>query len=499
MKKDNHIQQVPDPEKFWPEAEKLLDKHFLHERRKKIFAFAFIASLVLVGSAFFLISNNAKIPGTETNDLAIPEKSISEARKKDNANENNKEELAILQTNSVVSEEKLSVETTVSDKHPARVNEQQEKGVPASNKISSALAEIKHEANSRKENASSINLEKNHSQLSNEKTSEIQSDNFSYFIDHSDESYIQDHDVSDHGTSKNEIQYMAGIHKANLTPFETKLHSEEPFALTGLSKKSITKGLSFGIYALMLSVSKDVKADGNVEYVSRREKEEKNILAHGFGINVSMSRNNFSYGTGIEYSYFGEKNSYDAYSRQTQYIQSGSWQTYTHVVTDIDTAYISGLQWFLETQVSQLDSTYETRIDTNYINKYDPSISDRNSVNKIQYIEIPLMLSYRIPINKFDIGISVGISPVWIFSQRGHYLKQDLGGVESIRETKPFNSFLINGRLGLDVSYHLSPRIRIFVSPAWKTNLSSITKSNQGFSQKYSALGLQLGAAYNIY
>ena len=499
MKQDNNIQQVPDPEKFWPEAEKLLDQHFLNKRRKKIFAFTFIASLLLIGSAYFLISDNSKAPATEINDLSNQEKSISETNKTNGSIEYNKEELAKRPTNSYTSNNENSVNNIALQNNSSQISDRPEKSAPASNEIARSKSEIRHEQNSKKENTISIKVGKNHSQLLDEKANEIQSENSSYRKEYSEESSIQDHDILEHRTSVNNIQYIASIHNNNLKHFETKLHSEEPFTLTDILKQPITKGLSFGIYALMLNVNKEVKADGNAEYISRREKEEKNILAHGFGINISMSRNNFSYGTGIEYSYFGEKTSYDAYSRQTQYIQSGSWQTYTNVVTDIDTAYINGLQWFLETQVSQLDSTYETRIDTNYINKYDPSISERNSVNKIHYVEIPLMLSYRIPLNKFDFGISVGISPVWIFSQKGHYLKQDLSGVESIKDTKPFNSFLVNGRLGLDISYHLSPRIRIFGSPAWKINLSPITKSNQGYSQRYSALGLQLGAAYNIY
>ncbi len=498
---DNHNQQAPDPEKFWPDAEQLLDKHFQLKRRKRLIALAFIAGLVLVGSTYLLISDKAAVIVTEKTATTNSQTTTSQIHKSENQVANHTASLSASEAinQSSIKEKTLADIGKASETKPTATKSSDKKTLLLLHNPTGSTSETKQKANldhdnlakSEKTESSFVNPEFSSSNVSSSKTLVL--DNGVEIFSGIESNQFENSD------SKKSVQYITGIYPFNFAQTNNSLYLNAPFTLNPEFKKPTTKGLAIGVYFTFQNISKNITAEGNSEYVQRRSKEEKNIIAPGIGINAIMSRNNFSYGMGIEYSYLGEKTSYDAYSKQTQYTQTGSWQTYTHIVTDIDTAYISGLQWFLETQVSQTDSTYETRIDTGFINKHDPSISNRNSVNKIQYLEIPLVLSYNLPANKFIFGVSGGISPVFILSQSGHYLKKDLSGVESLKENEPFNTLLLNGRIGLTIKYLLNPRIQIFCSPQWKTNLTGIVKTNQGYSQKYSAWGLQFGAAYNLY
>ncbi|TAH41911.1 MAG: hypothetical protein EYC69_07085 [Bacteroidetes bacterium] len=498
---DNHNQQAPDPEKFWPEAEKMLDKHFKLQRRKKIFALAFIAGLLFIGTTYLLVSEKTSFKTTEKSVETQTMASSTEAHepKANTKSQSNKsvENLGRNRNNpkeNATSEIKKDSEIKVKERHKAHT----ETSVLANSKTGK-LTDDKLNLISNQVNTPHINPSGNLW-----KESEKMKENTGSFESHIQEkstnaSSVTYHSLLEEGVLSSTVPFIASIKPIKFPQQENEAQLKAPFKLNSDLKKTNTKGLSIGMYFTLQNVSKNIQAEENPEYIERRSTEEKSITSPGIGIVVSRSWNNLSYGIGLEYSYLGEKTTYDAYSRQTQYTQTGSWQTYTHLVTDIDTVYVSGLQWFLETQVSRVDSTYETRVDSILINKYDPSISDRNSINKIQYMEVPLLLTYSFPLHKFKIGISGGISPVFILSQRGHYLKQDLSGVESIEDKKPFNAFLLNGRLGLDISYLLNPRVRIFCNPHWKTNITDITKSKESYSQNYTVWGFQFGAAYNLY
>jgi hypothetical protein len=257
-------------------------------------------------------------------------------------------------------------------------------------------------------------------------------------------------------------------------------------------------GLSGSVYVYTHNVSKILSADSRSEYLDRRENEEKNLVVPGAGIKLDLIKKNLSFSIGAEYASLGEKTNYDSYRDILVNTYRGEWQTYLRTIVDTDTAYISGLRYFLETQINKLDSNYTTVIDSSREKVTDPTIAERNGNVRFSYIEIPLVATYTIPVKRFTIGICAGISPAWLITEKGYYLKPDQSGVISVSELKPLKTFILNARAGLNLGYQLNPRWNVFIGPHMKKNLGNISNSSQQVKQRYTSTGINAGLVYRI-
>lgn len=507
MKKEMDKIKAPNPDNFWPDAENMLDKHFQRKRRNKWIVLALLAGVGLMTTLYFINKENGTTTAIKNeNAIKLPENSsLNTSLKKDASYNNNlikKEQSKLNEINSTVLDKNITIveSTNKSNKNTVELNESAIKlkdiaseplkanSIKSPNSPSIKLADSKTIEKSKESSSTEINAEV-------EKIKALTSP--LSFEELQNKKVVDDNKIND---PRIKISLLPST-PIRLFPRQTSillLDNNKTLNLSTTSAAKKTNGIAISLYAGMHSISKHLSADTKSDYLNRRQTEEKSIIVPEIGINVIASKNNFSTSIGIEYSKFGEKTSYSAYSRQTQYTQRGAWNPYTYTVIDVDTALTNGLQWFLETPVSVLDSTYDVTTDSSKVKVYDPSIQERNSINKFQYIEIPLTIGYQYPMKRFGLGISAGISPAWMISQSGYYLKEDESGVKSISSSKPMNTFFLNGKLSIDVIYHMSPYMKLFVSPQWKTNLGQLSNLKQEVKTRYTGVGANVGMSYLI-
>ncbi len=507
MRKDFDNIQPPDHEQFWPDAEKMLDQHFQQKRRNKRIAFISITVLGLLVTSYFLTSymqQSAQSPFTNRN-TTVPSNLSSDTELRNIEKETkyahnladpkNKKEITTISngkssttlipsSDNDVSTGKKSIENAIAvpDTKP-RVQSK------LNSKIT--LNQPGEKMKSGEKSTESLALIRK-SEVTIEKDQEVEI-TIPYKNSIAENEIIQ-------ARSHNEISLLQPLknHELQSRDVEYKLQTKELLQSPEVSDNKTKSALAFSFYIGASSVSKKLESEESTHFLERRTQEEKNIIVPVLGINLGWIKNNFSSSLGLEYSYLGENTIYGAYSEQTNYTQVGNWQTFNHMVTDTDTAYVSGLHWFLHTQVNQLDSTYNSYTDTSSVRLFDPSVSEHNGVTKFYYVEIPIMIRYQLPYKRFALGLSAGISPAWLTSEKGYYLKEDQSGVESVTESKPLKTFILNGRIGIDLSYSLNPRLNLFVSPGLKKNLKSISNSDQVVRQKYTSTGISLGLVYKI-
>lgn len=278
----------------------------------------------------------------------------------------------------------------------------------------------------------------------------------------------------------------ASVAASLAAPLETK--NEKPHSAIGWQ---------LGVYGGVHQMKQNLWAS-NTKWFDRRDREEEPAILPAFGISVAASVKAFSISVGIEYAAWGEKANYSPYSLQQKITETGNWQTYNYTIIDTDTAYIWGNQYFLHTSEQHEDSNYVTHQDTSLQNAYDASLDAARGTNKFWYVEVPVEIRYRHMFGKFGLGASAGISPAWLSRKSGSYVKQDLTGAQSVQEAGTLNTFLLNGRLSVDVYYSISPSLSIVLRPQLKSNLQSLYTSSSGFRQRYTGTGLLVGLNYTF-
>jgi hypothetical protein len=206
----------------------------------------------------------------------------------------------------------------------------------------------------------------------------------------------------------------------------------------------------------------------------------------------------FSISVGAEYSSYGEKTKYYPFSIADSIATNGMWQSYITSYTDYDTAYITGNPYILSTILQRQDSSYVIQNDTMQVSKYDQEIAKRNGVNRISYIEFPVEMSFCFTQGKAGMGITGGLSPSLLISQKGNYLRRDGRGIESFSEIETFRKFMLNARLSADFYYRFSGRAKLLVRPQIKSNLNSVFDNKYGVNQKYYSTGILFGISYML-
>lgn len=504
MKQDPTKLQAPDPEKYWQEAEKLLDAHYRQKRRKKR-GLLLLAFLCLSSLSYFLIEDQQDQSESRRHTLAEKDNSISES----------KADSIPFRT----ADEKIQVASpTAMNKPSGKSIESNESTIAFEKKSRLTMVESNEPLSGATTHTSkkSDTFMKDDTQGSASASTSVKEDQ--PLKDKDDQGLTQNLSIEPDNNytlpvSATEVQPRVS-HAGNqqsislLEPRDSRHLSESEAVMRPVTiemphlPSTETAGSGFGlagsVYLLAHSVSKELSAAKESEYLIRRENEEKRLIAPGIGIRLDFIKKNFSFGVGAEYSSLGEKTNYDSYRNTTVNTYRGEWQTYLRTIVDTDTAYISGLRYFLETQINKLDSNYTTYIDSSKVKVTDPTISERNGNVRFSYIEIPLILAYSIPVKRFSLGLSMGISPAWLTAEKGFYLRSDQSGVIDVSELKPLKTFILNARAGLNLGYQLNPRMNVFIGPHMKKNLGIISNSSQEVKQRYTTAGINAGLVYRF-
>lgn len=231
------------------------------------------------------------------------------------------------------------------------------------------------------------------------------------------------------------------------------------------------------------------------EYVDRRNAEEGNLISMSYGLGAEIQINRFGIFTGIDVMNYGEKITYqnwlygnvDQVSENEVYISDSILTPYYN--------YIQGNEY----------EFFETTYQTDTLITYDTSqvqaqvagdVTNVNTSTRLSYIEIPLGLSYSIPLNgRFKVGLRAGMSIGFLRELKGYYIDPLLTEFIEIKDLSIVNSTIFNSRLAVDLNYYLRPGLSVFVRPEWRSNLNSVFIKNVDISQRYNAVGITFGVS----
>lgn len=204
---------------------------------------------------------------------------------------------------------------------------------------------------------------------------------------------------------------------------------------------------------------------------------------------------------GLSYNQVIENQSFDnieTYESNYWDVQDNSFWDYQNEVVTTDGIWWLGSWWQTPSNDTLVDSTFVTQFDSNYVQQTDTSNSKLNANHQIKIIEIPLMVTYNIWINRWSVQLATGAS-IGIYSgSTGHVIIN--GDPTSIKNTESslFNSIQYNYLLSTEVGYTITNHWQISLRPQMKMNLNSMYKNDSGFAQKFLYYGVNAGLVYRF-
>lgn len=111
------------------------------------------------------------------------------------------------------------------------------------------------------------------------------------------------------------------------------------------------------------------------------------------------------------------------------------------------------------------------------------------------YIEIPMVIRYRLIDSKFDLQLMGGLNTGFLI---GNAAYQTAGGSRSrIGSTSDMRSVIYSPNLGLGLGYELSPKLQLRVEPQWRYSVESLSR-NRNVNYRPHIFGLYTGLSYSF-
>lgn len=455
-----------DPEDFWPDAEKLLDQHFIAKKRQRGIIIFLLAFLIggSVTSYFYTtttVNNQAENVDRKNNPVQKIETTTEKNIDHNIFNNINSNKINSTDNPSKIENKKIKTDSQVSSPD-LQFNQ------PKQISNNTTLAVIP-ESNIQKSN---VDLIENKNTISTNKDLKI------------------DIIKSELNTS---ISFMPEIKTNSL--FE-KITIDSISGKFNIIKEKQKSRLDLIVYGGGMYLENNLNSESNVTYIQRRNREEQPIIAPNFGASISTGKGKWDLRAGIELSMLGEKINYSPYSDGDYYESYGDWQPTQYSYTDSDSTFIFGNLYINTTIVTINDSTYQIITDTVNGAHYDESVTTGNGINKFYYIELPIELAYTTFHRKWGFGISAGVSPALLISSNGFYLTSDQEGIRKI-SNREHTQLHLNGRINLELSYSLNEKIRLMIRPNARMNLTNIKDFTQT-NHSYFGMGLNVGAIFKI-
>ncbi len=466
-----------NPEDFWPDAEKMLDKHFKMKQKRKIILWLFTA-LLIVGSTYYLSTD--KTNHNIGKKYLVKENNITAEK---SSSTNNSE------ISNIVTKKNANIlpENSSTQKENILTSELKENTVLHSKRTITSLTVI---TAPKKSKINSIN-ETGFAETVSSKTVE-------QFIN---QKQIENMNVVE--PSKSSTSTNSEITLLKVTRFENvkyaNSHSQE------LAKKNSDikepKSVFTSEYRLDISiggnlVTKEISGYTNEVAFNKRNNQEESIITPQLSVELSKVHRNYALSIGLNYIQYGEKVNYDPTAKNKIAVDNSYWNTFfiTSVVTD--TNFVYGYVFYSQQTIQRADSNYVTQIDSADHIGINNKILKSTGTNIISYLEIPITASYYFGKNKFRYGISAGIATGFLVYSNGYYLKESGTDVVNIAEDKIFKKVIFNGQVGLDFRYCISPKIHLLLRPQYRMNLNSIFDESNGPKQKYSSAGVTAGISF---
>ncbi len=500
------------PEDFWPDAEKLLNRHYKAKRQRKV-AFWTISLLTLAGAILFLTFNENEISTESQKGSNSPVSSIE----KNSFGENNSAQKPI-------SENNTPAQITIKENNETAISPKQ---------ITSGKKELSkdHSDNSGQTTASknknpivsnSVIVKNNSIKVSREnnsvKNSGLQTtisgtpsnssaiiSNSSIFVNpqNAEMSKISEPSVttvsSENNKSQSPVYALQARHFKDLKIDRThrQLISSRGEEISQPKARNSAE-YRFEILAGVNQISKSISGFENLAVEQRRNSWETEVIAPQLNLAISRSTDNYSIALGLAYTQYGEKVNYDPGVKSLFLVDNSYWNTYLTNVLITDTNYIFGYVYLTQQTIQRLDSNYIQQTDSVEQIVINQNILKSTGTNIVSFVEMPVTFSYYFGKKKFKYGVSAGVSAGMLVYSKGYYLNNAGNDVYNISDTDLFRKIILNGQVGLELKYCMSPGIHFLLRPKYQMNLNSIVKDDAGFEQKYSAIGISAGVSFML-
>jgi hypothetical protein len=206
---------------------------------------------------------------------------------------------------------------------------------------------------------------------------------------------------------------------------------------------------------------------------------ESGIYSYAGGIDVQyLFREKLSFQTGVYYSKIGQMNE-DIVAFQ---YPDDKYLYYAN--TSAGTIPINPISLPAEIQEVSVRDTAENLL---YINS--------NIYQDFEYIEIPLLLKYRIFNKRLSLNLSGGLSPGIMVGNHAYFQYQDQRF--DLDRSEEFYPVIYNSIVGLGLDYAISKKLKLNLAPTFKYSLQSIRKDHSIEYYPYS-FSIFTGIHYNF-
>ncbi|MBK9401364.1 MAG: hypothetical protein IPN36_11050 [Bacteroidetes bacterium] len=468
----NYKNEEMNPEDYWPEAGKMLDRHFAEKRRRRMIVFFSFFLAGTLGALYLWNTNREAATVAEMAEVSVqsPAPSITNGEEVEKNTDNRKLEVTKEESSEVNSEPATSTHSVATKETSLQL---QRAGNPATapvqEHVPSTVAVLPAPI--------SKNTEATGKEIP--VTSTIPAGT----------AMVEETTTP---ASTENIAFLPSLELALLRPDSTADYYL-PERKELLQRKSRWDLL---LYAGGGMVQKELSGAGSTVYLDRREKEEKPAYLPYAGLQLSKSIRNWDLRGGLEFAVVGEQVKYSPYTNGEYYNSYNEWEPYSYTISDTDSVYIFG-NLFLNTRLETVnDSLYVTKTDTLTGRHYDPALTSANGINRWYIVEVPLEIVYNFKRGRWGAGISAGVAPGVVVQSSGRYLRDDETGVTKFQNENT-GKLSLNARAGLEFSYLMNKNTRLMLRPSGRYFLTKMDAGNNT-KQRYSSVGINAGILYMI-
>jgi len=235
-----------------------------------------------------------------------------------------------------------------------------------------------------------------------------------------------------------------------------------------------------------------VSSDATSLYVFNRRSEEefdKVCFSPRVNMNYRLSKK-LELSVGLEFATYGERIAYKPYALKNKEIKIYSYQAERIPVYDFVTRTTT---WQADTNVYIAYATIKEQ-------QKDADIGKHRRKTTVSYLEIPLLLGYRMDFKGYALATKTGLA-LGVFTGttvKGQYLNADGNALMNLSSDKRrWASCIFNYCLQIRISKVINRQVSVFVEPSFKTNLNAIYQ-NTASRQKYTGLGAYFGLCYGL-
>jgi hypothetical protein len=243
---------------------------------------------------------------------------------------------------------------------------------------------------------------------------------------------------------------------------------------------------------------RNVSSDYLDSYVKDQiNSKESGVITYAVGLNVAMSPGKrLSVQSGLYYSKYGQQtdavNIYEI--RETGWDYSASEST-TNVMISQSIGTVSNNNEDLLKFNQSINDDEKNRAEISYFAEQTATDVDvdASATQYFEYLEIPLIIKYKIIDRKIDLNVLGGISTHFLI---GNEIYLDYNNMyDKFPENVNINNMNYSGSLGIGIEYPILSKLMLNVEPRFKYYLNSIVKNPSYNIHPYS-FGIFTGVNY---